>query len=485
MLVLASVVLSVTAIRLAHNYSLEDGSQLTAAWQEDSYGEWFHVGATYDGQTLIVYRNGQEMARSVGASVQAVRLSSAPIRLGLSLEGLTDEVALFNRNLSASAIQTLARFAPVFNQAPQVDAGPDVTVSSLAPILLRGHAHDDGLPIATQLTSEWMQLSGPSAAIASPSQAQSMVTLTTAGRYEFQLRASDGLATSLDTVVVTVDPAASAAVDAGPDLAVWSYVDTALPDLDGTWSLAAAPHARAAQTVSLNNGVFQAQIPGRYRLRLQDGSAADDITMVVANYYDTAPGLLADYHFDADVANGSTSYDYHRLEHDTYYSGAATVLRDDQGIANGPWSTSAASTGDDLQPAQGGASIVVQAVAGESGQWFGIGGNAGGWQLAQDDSTMVARWHFVVSGGSQTVELSASLSPGVAQQWHLLSDGRTVQLWRDGVLADTQPIGRHEPATVQTNGPLQGHDATLSGVLVEAQVVEVAQPPVAAMSATN
>ncbi|HZN38532.1 MAG TPA: hypothetical protein VFD82_06990 [Planctomycetota bacterium] len=100
------------------------------------------------------------------------------------------------------------------NQAPVVNAGPDVTTVLTSAAQLAGTATDDGLP--GPLTIQWSRLSGPgTATFTAPTQPVTNVTFSAAGSYTCQLSAFDGELTSTDTVVVTVQqpPAGSNVVE--------------------------------------------------------------------------------------------------------------------------------------------------------------------------------------------------------------------------------------------------------------------------------
>ena len=68
---------------------------------------WQHLAVTYDGATAIVYINGQPVASGDGTLGTAI---AAPLKIGnagscQSFAGLIDEIAIYNRALSAAEIQ--------------------------------------------------------------------------------------------------------------------------------------------------------------------------------------------------------------------------------------------------------------------------------------------------------------------------------------------------------------------------------------------
>ncbi len=76
-------------------------------------GEWTHVGVTFDGLgtpggTATLYLNGERQGTSTGVSEPFEwDMSKATIRLGVNYVGLFDELAIFNRPLTAQEIGEL------------------------------------------------------------------------------------------------------------------------------------------------------------------------------------------------------------------------------------------------------------------------------------------------------------------------------------------------------------------------------------------
>jgi hypothetical protein len=101
------------------------------------------------------------------------------------------------------------------NQPPVVSAGPDqaVRLDSNGTLLmsLAGSVSDDGLPAPINLTSAWSVVSGPGlpipVSIGSPSQPTSQVSFAAPGSYVLRLTASDGVLSSSDDVIFTVNAA--------------------------------------------------------------------------------------------------------------------------------------------------------------------------------------------------------------------------------------------------------------------------------------
>lgn len=93
------------------------------------------------------------------------------------------------------------------NRPPLVHAGADQTVTLPARATLAGEIRDDGLPEGAELSSSWVQVSGPATVwFANASQASSEVTFPVPGTYVLRLVASDSQLTGRDELTVTVLP---------------------------------------------------------------------------------------------------------------------------------------------------------------------------------------------------------------------------------------------------------------------------------------
>jgi hypothetical protein len=114
-------------------------------------------------------------------------------------------------DLSASddVAVTVSFTVPPQNQAPQVDAGTDVTIQlPTAAATLTGTVTDDGLP-GPNVNLEWTQVNGPAAAsIDAVDAVSTLATFSAAGTYVLRLTANDGALSASDDVTVTVNAAA-------------------------------------------------------------------------------------------------------------------------------------------------------------------------------------------------------------------------------------------------------------------------------------
>jgi CubicO group peptidase (beta-lactamase class C family) len=112
---------------------------------------------------------------------------------------------------SDSVVVTVSSSAQ--NTAPVVDAGVDQTIELPFAATLAGSATDDGAPNPT-LATTWTAVSGPgTATFANAAAGDTTATFSAVGTYELQLSATDGDLTSVDSILVTVDPAVYPAPD--------------------------------------------------------------------------------------------------------------------------------------------------------------------------------------------------------------------------------------------------------------------------------
>ena len=225
-----------------------------------TFGSWYHIAGTHNGSRFILYIDGVPVADV--ARTGAIATNTSPLFLGnrpelnRPFDGALDEVRIWNRaltqvQLQAGMEQTLSgdaagllayyRFeegsgqtfmdlgpqanqgvrgassatessdpswvtggAPS-NQAPQVDAGSDQTVTSQdRATSLQGVASDDGLPDGT-FSASWFLQSGPGNAVFQNSDnLNTGVSFTTDGLYVLELTVTDGEYTVSDTVRLQV-----------------------------------------------------------------------------------------------------------------------------------------------------------------------------------------------------------------------------------------------------------------------------------------
>jgi RHS repeat-associated protein len=92
------------------------------------------------------------------------------------------------------------------NQAPQVNAGSNQTITLPGTATLNGTVTDDGQPVGSTLTISWTQVSGPATVLFSnASAATGTATFSTQGSYVVRLTANDSELSSSSDVTITVN----------------------------------------------------------------------------------------------------------------------------------------------------------------------------------------------------------------------------------------------------------------------------------------
>ena len=141
------------------------------------------------------------------------------------------------------------------NQAPQVDAGTDQTITLPADANLSGNVTDDGLPNPPgTITITWSMDSGPgTVTFGNAHAASTTATFSTDGVYVLRLTANDGALPASDTVRVTVNPASSGGGNQAPRVSAGNSQTITLPDsanLNGTVTDDGLPNPPGAVTVT-------------------------------------------------------------------------------------------------------------------------------------------------------------------------------------------------------------------------------------------
>lgn len=129
-------------------FRLRTGSTTTtliASTGELPTRKWFHAVATYDGSTMRLYLDGQEVGRLAKTGTVASN-ASVPLNIGRNpsgshyLRGALDDVRIYNRGLSAAEVASLMQGS---------DGGSDTTAPSV-PTGVQATAQS-----ATQVTVQW------------------------------------------------------------------------------------------------------------------------------------------------------------------------------------------------------------------------------------------------------------------------------------------------------------------------------------------
>jgi cyclophilin family peptidyl-prolyl cis-trans isomerase len=181
---------------------------------------------------------------------------------------------------------------------PEVDAGPDQVIPVTQGLgTLRGAARDDTVP-DEELVTTWRLQDGPDGLeIDDPDALETTFTFSKAGIYLFDLQASDGTRTTIDTVTITANTAPTA--DAGEHRVVAAGIEVSLdgsqsddPDADDSltyaWRQTAGPEVTITDS-ALATAKFIAPDPPAelsFELTVTDPfgeSASDEVVVTVNN----------------------------------------------------------------------------------------------------------------------------------------------------------------------------------------------------------
>jgi uncharacterized protein YjiK len=198
------------------------------------------------------------------------------------------------------------------NQAPNVNAGPDQTITLPANATLDGTVTDDGLPNPPgAVTTTWSKVSGPgTVTFTNPNAIDTTASFSVAGSYTLRLTANDSALTTSDDIVVTVNPANQApTVDAGPDQTITfpanatldgTVTDDGLPNPPGavttTWSKVSGPGTVTFADPNAIDTTASFSVAGSYTLRLSANDSAlstSDDVVVTVNGANQAPNVNA------------------------------------------------------------------------------------------------------------------------------------------------------------------------------------------------
>ncbi len=236
------------------------------------------------------------------------------------LGGYTLELTVSDGLLSSSAQYHLEIVASG-NTAPQVTLEPLylLNLSESNTLRIEPVITDDGRPIGTALGTEWEQVSGPEALIASPESEVLDVRFARVGEYQFTCSVNDGqfVTSGTTNVVVTREASVAPRVFAGPDqilstLGTVELSGTAADDgfpspLQTEWVLLSGPADVEIESVdSLQTSVELTEY-GVYRFALSanDGEFIVSDELIV-NVRDTSvpPTLSAGDDFTYQIGSG-------------------------------------------------------------------------------------------------------------------------------------------------------------------------------------
>ncbi len=207
---------------------------------------------------------------------------------------------------------------PPTNQAPNVDAGPDRTVTLPSTASLDGTVSDDGFA-GRPLSTTWSRDSGPGTATFGDSRAvDTSASFSAAGTYVLRLTATDTQYTRSDTMTVTVN---AAPVDRDP--VVWFTNPSDGAQLSGTIAVNAHAHdpdAGSADGAGIDRVVFELRDSGgvvtsrteyvvTYDWPLDTTAYTDGSYTLRATGYSTVGGASAMAEIDVVINNVDPDFD--------------------------------------------------------------------------------------------------------------------------------------------------------------------------------
>jgi hypothetical protein len=195
-------------------------------------GRFYHVAATYDGTRANLYLDGV-LESTVTATITPFYQIGKPLVLGSTaegfdgrLQGVIDEVEIFNRALTADEVSAIHGAGSTGKCRLLVaNAGKDQSVDEGTPVSLDGSGSSPALGGGPILEYQWEQVAGPSAALNTSDPQHPTFTAPTVdpggATLSFKLTVTDGTSSAFDTVDVTVKNVNSPPVaDAGIDQVV-------------------------------------------------------------------------------------------------------------------------------------------------------------------------------------------------------------------------------------------------------------------------
>jgi Concanavalin A-like lectin/glucanases superfamily/MBG domain/MBG domain (YGX type)/Bacterial Ig domain len=186
---------------LLNGTSVNEGKEIF--YEESSVGAWIHLAATYDGQTMTLYRNGVVVDSAEVGLLTLNYPSEYAINSAVGYVGCLDDVRIYKEALSASDIASLMGTQPA-NTPPVISMGADQVIGLPNDATLSASVSDDGNPV-NALHITWSQVAGPFPALLSDSHSLNpTVEFGAAGSYHFRLRADDEELVSVGDVIVTV-----------------------------------------------------------------------------------------------------------------------------------------------------------------------------------------------------------------------------------------------------------------------------------------
>jgi len=261
-------------------------------------GRWHHVAATYDGQQMRIYVDGQQVASQSKTGIVDAN-STVPASLGnqpqgsRAFDGLIDDVRIYRRALSTTEIQTDLQTA--LNESPTPDAPPVAAFKIGSATGIAPHTTSFTDTSAGQINSwSWEFGDGAGSTDQSPTH-----TYLEPGVYSVKLTVvgTGGSATTTATVsVAEAPPSASFSADktSGEAPLTVLFTDTSSGTIDSWyWDFGDGSTSTAA------SAAYTYTIPGTYSVSLTVAGPGGESTVTENNLVTVDQPLVADFQVDA------------------------------------------------------------------------------------------------------------------------------------------------------------------------------------------
>jgi hypothetical protein len=201
---------------IKYRFGTGQSGNLPLYFRPSSVGSTFTLTtAVKDGATETLFVNGTQVL-SQGGKLPTLQRNRATGNLGRGyndntyFRGMIAEVFVYARALSAIERQQVEQYLllryPRPNNAPVVNAGADQSIFWPQSVNLSGNVTDDGVP-GVPLTHTWSRISGPgTVSFSAPNSLATSAGFSAAGVYTLRLTSSDGLLSSSDDIVISVNP---------------------------------------------------------------------------------------------------------------------------------------------------------------------------------------------------------------------------------------------------------------------------------------
>ena len=225
---------------------------------------------------------------------------------------------------------TITVLAPPQNQAPVASAGNDLTVELPASATLNASCSDDGLPVGSVVSANWLGDTGVT--FGNANTANTTASFSSPGTYTLTLNCNDSELTGSDSTVITViaeqanvAPTADAGVNLNAIAGVAITLSGSASDdgrpfgsvLTTTWSKAAGPGSVVFSDANSLTSEVTFGVAGNYTLNLTASDGSLITTDTVDAFVSEVPVDLSNESFEASLGSwsnnsGGDSYDWTR-----------------------------------------------------------------------------------------------------------------------------------------------------------------------------